>query len=222
MTVRILKKISSLMIIRPEGMNLLKTLLSAIITYLATSIDEIPILFMLYMSTEHKGKGKTITLSYFLGTFLLVFIGLLGSWGLILIPMKWVIGLIGIIPIIMGIKIFFDDDDDEEKAVAVSKKFNSLWLQVLIITLAMGVDDLGVYIPLFTTLDGSEILQMLIVFAVSTAILCLISYRLTRIDKLVHFIEKGERFIVGIIFIAIGIMVMIECGTFSGIIKLLS
>jgi cadmium resistance transport/sequestration family protein len=156
-----------------------------------------------------------------LGTFLLVLIGLLGAWGLVLIPLKWVIGLIGLIPIIMGIKIFFDDDDDdEEKAVAASKKYNKLWLLVLIITLVMGVDDLGVYIPLFTTLGGFDILQMLIVFAIGTLILCLISYRLTKIDILKRFIESKEKFIIGFVFIAIGVMVLLECETVSGIVRL--
>ncbi len=200
---------------------MIKTIITAIITYLATSIDEIPVLFMLYMSSEHKGKGKTITFTYFMGTFLLVLIGLLGAWGLVLIPLKWMVGLIGLIPIIMGIKILFDDDDnDEEKAIAASKKCNTLWLRVLIITLAMGVDDLGVYIPLFTTLNGFDILQLLFVFAVGTLILCLISYRLTGIDILKRFIESREKYIVGIVFIVIGVMVLLECETVSGIVKL--
>jgi cadmium resistance transport/sequestration family protein len=178
---------------------------------------------MLYISSEHKGKGKTITFNYFLGTFLLVLIGLLGAWGLVLIPLKWVIGLIGLIPIIMGVKIFFDgDDDDEEKAVAASKKFHMLWMQVLVITLAMGADDLGVYIPLFTTLDTFEMIQMFIVFVIGTAILCLVSYRLTKIDKLKQFIEQKERYLVSIIFVVIGVMVLIECQTLTGLIKLFS
>lgn len=201
---------------------MIKTLITAIITYLATSIDEIPVLFMLYMNAKNKGKGKTITLTYFLGTFLLVAVGLLGAFGLDLITAKWAIGLIGFLPIIMGIKILIKGDDDEDEAMEKAKKFSSLWLKVLVITIALGADDLGVYIPLFTTMTGWEIVQMCFVFTVGTAILCLTSYRLTRIEKLSDFIEKQERFIVSVVFIVIGIFVMIECKTVTSIVSFLS
>lgn len=200
---------------------MIKTILTAIVTYLATSIDEIPILFMLYTNTSNKGKGKTITFSYFLGTFLLIALGLLGAIGLVQIPAKWLIGFGGLLPLGMGIKMLFDSDDDEEKALAAASKRKTLWVRVLVITLALGADDLGVYIPLFTTITGVQILQMIFVFAIGTAMLCLISYRLTHIERIISFIEKKERYIVSIIFVVIGIYVMYDCGTFSGIMKLM-
>jgi cadmium resistance protein CadD (predicted permease) len=115
----------------------------------------------------------------------------------------------------MGVKVLLTGDDDDEKAEALAVRLKSVWVQVLIITLALGADDLGVYIPLFTTINAWELIQMLIVFVIGTAALCLTSYRLTRTTSLTSFIEKGERFIVGFVFIAIGILVMVECGSFT-------
>lgn len=200
---------------------MVKTILTAVIIYLATSIDEIPVLFMLYSKSTNKGKGKSITGAYFAGTFLLVAVGLLCSYGLVQIPAKWIIGFIGLIPLAMGIKILIRGDDDEEEAADRASRRKSLWAQVLVITVALGADDLGVYIPLFTTLTLWQFFQMLIVFIIGTAVLCLISYRLTHIEKLTGFIEKQERYIVGIVFIAVGILVMAECGTFIRLIGLL-
>jgi cadmium resistance transport/sequestration family protein len=197
---------------------MIKEILIAVITYIATSVDEIPVLFLLYTDSSNKGKGKTITTAYFAGTFLLVGAGLLGAFGLIQIPLKWIVGLIGLLPLAMGIRILFKGDDDEEEATALERKQKSLLLQVLIITLALGADDLGVYIPLFTTLTLWQIVTMIVTFAVGTAILCFISYRLTHIELLKEFIERRERFIVGLVFIAVGILVLAECGTFSKLI----
>lgn len=199
---------------------MIKTIITAVITYLATSIDEIPVLFMLYMDTHNKGKAKTITFAYYIGTFLLAAVGLLGAYGLILLPAKWAVGLIGLFPIVIGIKTWVSGDDDEDEAIEKAEKYNTLWLKVLVITFALGADDLGVYIPLFTTMNSRELLQILMVFAVSTAILCFVSYRLTGIDKLTTFLEKRERIIVSVIFIAIGIYVMAECRTFTALLKL--
>ena len=82
-----------------------KLILTAVITYLATSIDEIPVLFMLYKKSDNKNKGKIITVAYVAGTFLLIATGFLGAYGLIQIPAQWMIGLVGLIPLAMGVRI---------------------------------------------------------------------------------------------------------------------
>lgn len=205
-----------------EVLRMFQLIITAIITYIATSIDEIPVLFMLYTKSSNRGKGKVITSVYFTGTFLLIAVGLLGAFGLVLIPVKWAVGLIGLLPLAMGIKILIKGDQDEEEALAAGSRRKSLWAQVLVITLALGADDLGVYIPLFTTLSGWQVLLMLSVFAIGTGILCFISYRLTHIDALAEFIEKQERIIIGLVFIAIGILVLFECGTVSAVLGLIA
>jgi len=75
--------------------------------------------------------------------------------------------------------------------------------------------------PLFSTLTWSGIFLMIIVFLISTGALCYLSYKLTEIEKLKVFIEKYERFLVGVVFTGIGIFVMYNCGTIEKIIELL-
>lgn len=202
---------------------MIKTIIIAMITYIATSIDEIPVLFMLYKREAQKGKAGTVTFSYFAGTFLITAMSILAAMGLAQIPEKWIIGLIGLIPLVMGIKILLtgEDDDEEEKAIGSARKIKLYWLQVFIITIALGADDFGVYIPLFTTLTAMEILQMLCVFFAGTAAICFAGFQLTKIEEITRFIEKYERFICGIIFSGIGIFVIAECGTFIKIFSLI-
>ncbi len=200
---------------------MIKTIITALITYIATSIDEIPVLFMLYTKAGNRAKGKTITITYFIGTFILITLGLLGAFGLGKIPEKWMIGFVGLVPIVMGIKILITgEEEDDEKAIASTQKFKIFCIQVLAVTIGLGADDLGVYIPLFTTLTGWEIVLMVLVFTFGTALLCYISFQLTRIDQLTVFIEKYERFIIGIVFTVIGFSVITECGTLSKIVDL--
>ncbi|NRE63331.1 cadmium resistance transporter, partial [Enterococcus faecium] len=66
------------------------------------------------------------------------------------------------------------------------------------------------YIPYFTSLAFSEIIIALIVFAISVAVLCYISYKLAKISFVSETLEKYERIIVPIMFIALGIFIMIE------------
>lgn len=193
---------------------MITTIITAIIAYIATSLDEIPILFLLYKKSSGKNKNRAITAGYFTGTFLLMGLGLAGAFGLIQLPQKWMVGLIGLVPLFLGIKVLVTGDDDDEKRAASVHKYASMWIQVLVMTIALGVDDLGVYIPLFTTFEAWDWLLMLVVAAVGTALLCFISFRLTYIDRLSAFIEKQERYIVSLVFILIGIYVMLECQTY--------
>lgn len=190
------------------------TVLTMIVTYLATSIDEIPILFLLYTRARREGKQKQITLSYFLGTYLLTGLGLLGARGLLLLPQRWLIGFIGLVPLFLGVKLLLKGEE-EEQTETLMKRFPTLVLQVFMITLAFGLDDLGVYIPLFTTFEGLEIIFMLILVFLGTAVLCTVSYRLANVDILTEFIEKKERYINGSVFVLLSIYVMFECDTIT-------
>jgi cadmium resistance protein CadD (predicted permease) len=123
----------------------------------------------------------------------------------------------------MGLKILIkgeQEDDEKDKAFASANKYKTLFPQVLAITLGLGADDLGVFIPLFTTLTGIQIVLMLLVFVLGTAILCTVSYKLTQITALTEFIKKYERYIVGVVFTGLGILIMAECGTISKLISL--
>lgn len=189
---------------------MIKTVLTAIITFLLTSIDEIPVLFVLYTDPFNRGKSKIITFAYCIGTFILISVSLLGAAGLVLLPVKRMIGLVGIIPIIMGLKILIKGDDDEDKVMEKTRKFESLWIKVFMITIALGSDDLGMYIPLFTTIRGWEYFQMLLVYLIGTAVLCRISFKLSEVNALQSFIEGKERFLVGSVYILLGFIVMYD------------
>lgn len=95
-----------------------------------------------------------------------------------------------------------------------SGKSNRLFVTVTVITLAAGGDNIGVYIPYFSTLSPNETIAMLIVFAVMIAILCYLSYRLASVKSVSETIEKWERWIVPVVFIGLGILIMVENGTF--------
>ena len=84
---------------------------------------------------------------------------------------------------------------------------------VALITIASGGDNLGIYIPYFTSLSVSEIVIAIVVFALSIAVLCYISYRLAKISFVSETLEKYERIIVPIVFIGLGIFIMLENGT---------
>ncbi len=207
-----------------EVVILLQNILSALAVYISTSIDYLFILLIIF-SQNHTKKGlRQIFFGQYLGTGILVAISLFAAYVLNFIPQDWIIGLLGLIPIYLGIRVAFVGEEEEEEGEVVeklgSRGTNRLFWTVSLITIASGGDNLGIYIPFFTSLSFSEIVTSLIVFAISVAVLCYISYKFAKISFVSETLEKYERIIVPIVFIGLGIFIMIENGTIQTILDL--
>lgn len=196
---------------------MLQTIFSAIAVYISTSIDYLFILLIIF-SQAYTQKGlRQIYFGQYLGTGILVAISLFAAYVLNFIPQDWIIGLLGLIPIYLGIRVAMGGEEEAEEEEVVekleSRGSNRLFWTVALITIASGGDNLGIYIPYFTSLSVSEIVIAIVVFALSIAVLCYISYRLAKISFVSETLEKYERIIVPIVFIGLGIFIMLENGT---------
>ena len=203
---------------------MLQTIISALAVYVSTSIDYLLILMIIFSRSSTKEKMKGIVGGQYLGTGMLVAFSLFAAYVLNLIPEDWIIGLLGLIPLYLGIRIAFKGEQDEDEEEVLEKMEavggNRLFWTVALITVASGGDNLGIYIPYFTSLTGIEIGVALIVFAISVAIFCYISYRLSKITLISETIEKYQRVIVSLVFIGLGIYIMMENGTIQTLLGL--
>ena len=196
---------------------MLQTILSAIAVYISASIDSLFILLIIFSQSQTKRDLREIYFGQYLGTGILVAVSLFAAYVLNSIPQDWIIGLLGLIPIYLGIRVAMGSEEEAEEDEVVeklgSRGSNRLFWAVALITIASGGDNLGIYIPYFTALSVSEIILVLVVFAISIAVLCYISYRLAKISFVAETLEKYERIIVPIVFIGLGIFIMLENGT---------
>ncbi|MCT1577846.1 CadD family cadmium resistance transporter [Oceanobacillus kimchii] len=196
------------------------TIVSAIVSYIATSIDYIVILVVLFAQSERRKRAvRDIFLGQYLGFTILIAISLLAAFGLTLIPQHW-IGLLGLVPIFIGLNVLFEkEDDDDQEEIIDTNRFTSFILSVAVIMLAAGGDNLGVYIPYFTTLNTFELVVTIIIYYVLAAVLLYLCRRIAAVKGVSETVEKYERIIVPIVFVALGIMIMYENGTFSWILN---
>jgi len=203
---------------------LLQTIFSAIAVYISTSIDYLFILLIIF-SQAYTQKGlRQIYFGQYLGTGILVAVSLFAAYVLNFIPQDWIIGLLGLIPIYLGVRVAMGGEEEAEEEEVVekleSRGSNRLFWTVALITIASGGDNLGIYIPYFTSLSVSEIVIAIVVFALSIAVLCYISYRLAKISFVSETLEKYERIIVPIVFIGLGLFILIENGTIQTLLGL--
>ena len=204
---------------------MITTALTAAAVYVATGIDYLIILILLFSQIK-KGQAKHIWIGQYIGTAIIIVASLLVALGITwLIPQQWVLGLLGLIPLYLGIKIWIKGEEDEDESNILSlfssNRFNKLYITVIFIVLSSSADDFSIYIPYFTALNTVEILIASIVFFIMVGVLCYVSYRLASLDFVSEKIEKYERWIVPIVFIGLGIYIMFENGTFNALFSFL-
>lgn len=201
---------------------MLTTIVSAIVSYIATSIDYIVILVVLFTQMKKRKNGvRDIVLGQYLGFTILIVISLLAAFGLAFIPQQW-IGLLGLIPIFIGLKVLFEKDEgdeEDEEILESTNRFSSFILSVTVIMLAAGGDNLGVYIPYFTVLNTIELIVTIVIYYIAAAVLLYLCQRVSAVKGISETVEKYEEIIVPIVFLALGIMIMFENGTFSMILN---
>ncbi len=198
---------------------MIQTIFSALAVYVSTSIDYLFILMIIFSQAHTKKDFYHIYWGQYLGTGILVVVSLFIAYVLNYIPQDWVIGLLGLIPIYLGIRLAIKGEEEEDEGEVIEKvssgKSNRLFWSVALITIASGGDNFGIYIPYFTSLSISEIITVLVIFAISISVICYISYKLAKISFVADTLDKYKRIIVPVVFVGLGIFIMLENGTFE-------
>ncbi|VSA85596.1 Cad superfamily protein [Streptococcus pneumoniae] len=195
-----------------------QTIISAIGVYISTSIDYLIILIILFAQLSQNKQKWHIYAGQYLGTGLFVGASLVAAYVVNFVPEEWMVGLLGLIPIYLGIRFAIVGEDAEEEEEEIierleQSKANQLFWTVTLLTIASGGDNLGIYIPYFASLDWSQTLVALLVFVIGIIIFCEISRVLSSIPLIFETIEKYERIIVPLVFILLGLYIMYENGT---------
>ncbi|HEN6470630.1 TPA: CadD family cadmium resistance transporter [Streptococcus agalactiae] len=198
-----------------------QTIISAIGVYISTSIDYLIVLIILIILFAQLSQNKQkwhIYAGQYLGTGLLVGASLVAAYVVNFVPEAWMVGLLGLIPIYLGIRFAIVGEGEEEEEEEIierleQSKANQLFWTVTLLTIASGGDNLGIYIPYFASLDWSQTLVVLLVFAIGIIIFCELSWVLSSIPLISETIEKYQRIIVPLVFIPLGLYIMYESGT---------
>lgn len=195
-----------------------QTIISAIGVYISTSIDYLIILIILFAQPSQNKQKWHIYAGQYLGTGLLVGVSLFAAYVVNFVPEAWMVGLLGLIPIYLGIRFAIVGEGEEEEEEEIierleQSKANQLFWTVTLLTISSGGDNLGIYIPYFTSLDWAQTLVALLVFAIGVLIFCELSRVLSSIPLISETIEKYKRIIVPLVFILLGLYIMYESGT---------
>ena len=200
---------------------MIQTIVTAAILYIATAFDLLVILLIFFARAKTRKEYRDIYIGQYVGSVTLIVVSLFFAFVLNYVPEKWILGLLGLIPIYLGIKVaIYGDSDGEERA---KKELNEKGLSKLVGTIAIvtiascGADNIGLFVPYFVTLSVTNLLITLFVFLILIFFLVFTAQKLANIPGVGEIVEKFGRWIMAVIYIALGLFIIIENDTIQTI-----
>ena len=135
---------------------------TASLIFISTSIDDLVLLMLFQSQAGKKSERLSILGGQFVGIGTLVIISLFGAYFATRLLQGWAIGLLGLLPLFLGIKSLVSKDGEEASR---KNRKKSLLATVSVVTIASGADNLGIYIPWFTLLERGDLYLALGVFS---------------------------------------------------------
>jgi len=197
-------------------------ILTGITAYISTSIDYLIILMVIFGSVNRKERWL-VYWGDLLGTSVLVAASLVMAFILGFVPQEWLLGLLGIIPVLMGLRLLISgESDDDEVVESQMKKRRNIIMNVAIITIATcGADNIGIYVPIFAQSTAQTLTVILITFFFMLSLFCYVGYLLIKIPKVAEILERYGMYITAIVYIGLGLYIMFESGTVQHLVKML-
>ena len=197
---------------------MIQNVVTSIILYSGTAVDLLIILMLFFAKRKSRKDIINIYLGQFLGSVSLILLSLLFAFVLNYIPSKEILGLLGLIPIFLGLKVLLLGDSDGE-AIAkdgLRKDDKNLIFLVAMITFAScGADNIGVFVPYFITLNLANLIVTLLTFLVMIYLLVFSAQKLAQVPSVGETLEKYSRWFIAVVYLGLGIYILIENNIFD-------
>jgi len=165
--------------------------------FIATNVDD---LFLLTWWFVKRSRFATVLLGQLLGFSGILFLALLGYWGLRLLPVS-AVHWFGLAPVAIGIKELLASQKDSPEHAESARS-------VAIITFANSADNFAVYIPLFGKLTPWQVGEVVIIFYLLLFLIVIFAQLIASRLKLSDQVRQRVHRLSPIVIIAIGLMIL--------------
>jgi cadmium resistance protein CadD (predicted permease) len=194
----------------------MEILITSVIAFASTNIDDIFILTLFY--GNNKFKGGEILAGQLLGIISLIAISLIGSLAGLFIDPAY-IGLLGLIPIYLGARgilgLIKTKTESEQPVNHTNDRRKNQVLTVAGVTIANGGDNIGIYTPLFAALTWTDKITMVTIFLIMTFLWCLTAKYLTKHPFVARAVDKYGHLVTPFVLVLLGLYILYESGSLS-------
>ncbi|BAQ62472.1 cadmium resistance transporter [Geminocystis sp. NIES-3708] len=203
---------------------LISTLITSVAVAFATTFDDNIYLTIFFGKINRTFRPRHIVIGEYLGFTLLVLISLVGFLGGLVISHLW-IGLLGFLPISIGIANLLNRQEDEiqdvntnfynytrptPKRSLIATIRDPQTYKVSAVTVANGGNNIAIYIPLFASASLPSLGIILAVLYTIIGIWCFLSYNLTRQPHLAIIISRYLKRFFPFVLIWLGMSIIID------------
>ncbi|MDI1445198.1 cadmium resistance transporter [Polyangium sp. 6x1] len=180
-----------------------------IVVFVSTNVDDLVLLSAFF--SDPTVKPRHVVAGQFLGIAALVAASAASALFALVVPEGW-IGLLGIFPLVLGLRglVALRRENEDAAASDAAPRPGMLGSKVLAVagvTVANGGDNLGVYIPLFSSAPKLVPLYAA-VFAAMTAVWCAVGYHLVHNALWGRRIQRWGRRALPFILVALGLTIL--------------
>lgn len=178
---------------------MLRLVVGAVGVFVVTNLDGLVLLTLLFATPTI--RTSSVVVGQYLGLTIVVAISAAAAFGLYVVPRRWA-GLLGVIPIALGLRALVRRDDPTFVKPAVGLA------AVILLIVSDGTDNVAVYTPVFRHLGPLASLLYVSVFAVIAVVWCALGSALARHKRIASSVERWGHLIVPIVFILIGLTLL--------------
>jgi cadmium resistance protein CadD (predicted permease) len=179
---------------------------------------------MLFFSrTDRDFRPRHILWGQYLGFTLILILSSIGLLFGLLVSDRW-IGLLGFVPLVIGVKQLFDPDENEVQEVAIDltpaesrspvraffSRIPRRTYHVAAVTVANGGDNIGVYVSLFAANPPINVAILAGIFYLMLGIWCASARYLIAHPRIAKFVTNYGHKITPWVFILLGIYILID------------
>jgi cadmium resistance protein CadD (predicted permease) len=179
----------------------------AIVAFTTTNIDDLVVLMGFFADKAY--RPTHVMVGQFAGMAGLIGLSLIGSLLALVVPTAY-IGLIGFLPIAIGLRQLLRADIDVSEEAKGHAKRASRIVTVMLVTLSNGGDNLSLYIPLFSIHTLAEVSLFVALFLVMTALWCCAGYALVKNPLLSRPLQHWGDIALPYVMIALGAYILVK------------
>lgn len=206
--------------------ELITAIPTSITAFIATNLDDLVILTLLFSQVNATFRRRHIVIGQYLGFCTLVVASLIGFLGGLVLPSHW-IGLLGLVPITIGLNCLLNPESDASAETETETEFShssafASFLSpqaysVAAMTIANGSDNVGIYMPLFANSTFSELLVIVAVFLLLVGVWCYMTYKLTSQRAIANLLKYYGNNLVPFVLIGLGVFIILDSAALTPI-----
>ncbi|WP_414515626.1 cadmium resistance transporter [Nostoc sp. PCC 9305] len=206
--------------------ELVTAITTGLIAFIATNIDDIVILLLFFSQISANFRPRHIVAGQFLGFTVLLILSLSGLFGGLVLSKNW-IGLLGLLPISIGISSLVNWEEDSSKEVVaaieeaeastITSFFSPQAYSVAAVTIANGSDNISVYVPLFASCNLESFLVIIGLFFLLLGVWCYVAYKLINNRVIADVLTRYVNYLVPFVLIGLGVFIVLKSEALSPI-----